>query len=53
MTPEALQTLRDTLTAARQPVARTELYAFPRGWNEALDFVERKIKETIGEESVR
>jgi len=43
MTPEQLQQLRDMLTKGRQPVARGEQYSHPRGWNDALDFVERKI----------
>lgn len=37
--------LRDKLAGQRQPVFRTEQYAHPRGWNDALDFVERCLKE--------
>lgn len=49
MTPAQLQQLRDTMTTNRQPVARGEQYAHPRGWNDALEFVERTIKEILGE----
>lgn len=49
MTPEHLQQLRDILAKGRQPVFRGEQYAHPRGWNDALDFVERTIKEVLGE----
>jgi hypothetical protein len=49
MTPEQLQQVRDHLAANRQPVFRGEQYAHPRGWNDALDFVERTIKEVLGE----
>jgi hypothetical protein len=53
MTPEQLQHLRDALTAARQPVNRADKYAFPRGWNDALDFVEKLIKEVLDEPAYR
>lgn len=46
---QPLQTLRDKLAANRQPVARGEQYSHPRGWNDAFDFVERCIKEILGE----
>lgn len=49
MTPEQLQALRDRLAANRQPVERGDKYAHPRGWNDALDFVERVLKEISGE----
>lgn len=49
MTPDQLQQLRDRMAANRQPLDRQEKYAFPRGWNEAFDFVERAIKEIEGE----
>lgn len=49
MTPEQLQQLRDKLTAGRQPVFRGETNPHPRGWNDALDFVERMLKEVLGE----
>lgn len=49
MTPEQLQQLRDKITSAHQPVFRGEQYAHPRGWNDALDHVEKCIKEVLGE----
>ena len=49
MTPEQLKHLRDQIAANRQPVERGEQYAFPRGWNEAFDFVEKCIREVLGE----
>jgi hypothetical protein len=49
MTPDQLQKFRDILAANRQPVDRAEQYAFPRGWNECLDFVERQLVEILGE----
>ena len=49
MTPEQLQALRDKIKIGRQPAGRGEAYPFPRGWNEGLDFVERMIKEVLGE----
>lgn len=48
MTPEQLAALRDSLARNRQPVARGEQYAHPRGWNDALDFVETQIKKVLG-----
>jgi hypothetical protein len=51
VTSEQLQALRDRMDANRQPVERQEKYAFPRGWNECLDFVERSIKEIVGEKT--
>lgn len=56
MTPEQLQQVRNILAANRQPVDRTshidprgKPYAHPRGWNDALDFVDRTLKEVLGE----
>jgi hypothetical protein len=49
MNPEQIQRLRDKLAASRQPVERGDRYVFCRGWNEAFDFVERCIKEELGE----
>jgi hypothetical protein len=49
MTLEQLQQLRDRLAANRQPIFRGEQFAHPRGWNDALDFVERTLKEVLGE----
>lgn len=48
---QPLQTLREKLASNRQPVARGEQYSHPRGWNDAFDFVERQIKEILGETS--
>jgi hypothetical protein len=49
MTPEQLAQLRERIAASRQPVFRAEQYAHPRGWNDALDFVERVMAELLGE----
>jgi len=49
MTPEQLAILRQRITEGRQPEHRAEQNAHPRGWNDALDFVERTIKEVRGE----
>lgn len=51
MTPEQLQALRDKITAGRQPIFRTEQYSHPRGWNDALDHVEKWIREVTGEKT--
>lgn len=51
MNPEHLQQLRDILAKGRQPVFRGEQYAHPRGWNDALEFVERQIREVLGEKA--
>lgn len=50
MTPDQFQQLRDRMAKNRQPVYRGEEYSFCRGWNEAFDFVEKVIKEVLGEE---
>lgn len=49
MNPRQFQLLREKLAANRQPVFRGEQYAHPRGWNDAVDFVEKAIKEVLGE----
>lgn len=51
MTPDQLQQLRETIAANRQPVDRSpwSRHEHPRGWNDALDFVERTIKDILGE----
>ena len=46
---QAFTQLREKLAANRQPIDRAERYAFPRGWNEAFDFVEKCLKEMLGE----
>lgn len=44
MTPEELATIRQNVASAKfQPQPRTEQYAFQRGWNEAIEFVERQF----------
>ena len=43
MTPDQLKTFRHILSVNRQPVHRGQQYAHPRGWNDALDFVERTL----------
>lgn len=49
MTSAQLQILRDRIKVARQPVDRADSYAYPRGWNGALDHVERLIKDIFGD----
>lgn len=49
MSPEQLIQFRERLAAGRQPVHRAEQNAHPRGWNDALDFVERTLRELLGE----
>lgn len=54
MTPEQLArflAILAILAANRQPVFRGEQYAHPRGWNDAMDFVERTRKEVMGEKA--
>lgn len=50
MTPEQLAQLRERITAGRQPEGSPHMRdAHPQGWNDALDFVDRTIKEVLGE----
>lgn len=51
MTEEQLAKLRKRLAETRQPIDRQPWasYAHPRGWNDALDFVEKSIKEIMEE----
>jgi hypothetical protein len=52
MTPEQLATLRQRLTEGRQPAGAPRMrYAHPQGWNDALDFVDRVLKEILGEKA--
>lgn len=51
MTPEQLQALRDKIAAGRQPSGRADQYRHPQGWNDALDFVVKCIKEVMGEKA--
>ena len=53
MTPDQLKRIRDKIASNRQPVFRGEQYSHPRGWNDALDFVERVIKEVLDEPTYR
>lgn len=45
--------LRQRMVANHQPVRASRFdgqpYAHPRGWNDALEFVEKCIKEVLGE----
>lgn len=52
MTPAQLARFRAHLAANRQPVERHPWAnnIHPRGWNDALDFVERSLKEVLGEQ---
>jgi hypothetical protein len=47
--PDQIALLRERLISGRQPVTRAEIHAHPRGWNDALDFVEKVLKEVLGE----
>jgi hypothetical protein len=51
MTSDQLKQLRETIATNRQPVERGpwSRHEHPRGWNDALDFVERSIKDILGE----
>lgn len=52
MTAEELaDRLRVKMIANRQPVERSpwSQHEHPRGWNDALDFVERTMAEMMGE----
>ncbi|MBR0871179.1 hypothetical protein JQ633_12480 [Bradyrhizobium tropiciagri] len=49
MTPDQLTNFRCRLASNRQPVERGQQYAHPRGWNDALDFVERTLRDVLGE----
>ena len=54
MTPEQLQAFRDKI-ACPQPTGNSPVeaiqqrYDFPRGWNECLEFVNRSLREVLGE----
>jgi hypothetical protein len=49
MSPEQLAQFRERIAANRQPVHRAQQNAHPRGWNDALDFVERTLRELLGD----
>jgi hypothetical protein len=51
MSGDQIHQLRERLAAGRQPLDRSPWsnHAHPRGWNDALDFVERMIKDITGE----
>lgn len=49
MTPEQLAQFRAAIEKNRQPEHRLTRYAHPNGWNDAMDFVERVLKEVLGE----
>ena len=49
MTPEQLTTFRHLLAMNRQPEHRGQQYAHPRGWNDALDWVEKALRSVLGE----
>lgn len=49
MSPEQLQALRAKIAANYQPVHRADQYRHPQGWNDALDFVEKCIKEVMAD----
>ncbi|WP_257164665.1 hypothetical protein [Bradyrhizobium sp. SRS-191] len=54
MMPAQLAELRKRLAANRQPVERAPWsnHAHPRGWNDALDWVEAQLKDLLGERNV-
>lgn len=49
--PDLATALRERMQANRQPVERSPWHGHehPRGWNDALDWIERQIKELTGE----
>lgn len=49
MTPEQLAAFRARIEQGRQPKGKWNESPFPRGWNEALDYVEKVLKEVLGE----
>ena len=51
MTPDQLATFRHRLASARQPVERSpwSQHIHPRAWNDCLDFVERQLRDVLGE----
>ena len=49
LNPEQLAKFREMLTQNRQPEHRANRYANPNGWNDAIDFVEKVLKEVLGE----
>ena len=51
MTPGQLAELRKRMAANRQPVERSPWahHEHPRGWNDCLDWVDRNIREVMGE----
>jgi hypothetical protein len=49
VTEEQLKLLREKIAAGKQPIDRLEQYAYPRGWNGALEYVEKCFKEVLGE----
>lgn len=50
MNPDQLQQLRDKIAAGRQPDDRLDSQrVFCRGWNAGIDYVDRCIKEVLGE----
>jgi hypothetical protein len=48
MNPDQLAQFLQIIAASRQPVERADAYAYPRGWNGALDFVERVRRQVMG-----
>lgn len=52
MTPDQLARFFEIIAANRQPEdKRDPNRVFIRGWNEAMDFVERTRKEVMGEKA--
>jgi hypothetical protein len=52
MTPEQLQQLRDRIATGKQPEHKlSDARAFLRGWNEGLAYVEKCLKDILGEEA--
>lgn len=54
MNPEQLAEFRRRLAANRQPGGDKldpDKYAFPRGWNECHDFVERCLRDILSEKN--
>lgn len=51
--PDLAARLRERMQQNRQPVERSPWsnYDHPRGWNDALDWVEKQIKDVLGEKA--
>ena len=50
MTEDQIKSIRERIASARQPEHKlTEGRTFIRGWNAAIDHVEKCVREVLGE----